>query len=113
MVLKGIKIFPYGEFKVSLFVENEELWRENFIQLQGYNPLNDDFNSAVFNIKGVTGIKEYNGYAADVVLPNGYEDMCFFNGFLKEESASLKKYLIIRIKKDLKINILRSFFYRL
>lgn len=88
-------IFPYGKVRVELGDYGSQSHNsEQFIELQGDNPLSPDLIQQLAVIDGVKEMRVYRGTVLNVTTPTGYENPFLADAFGADQQAFLEKYLI-------------------
>lgn len=86
--------FPYGEFKISLYMdEKENNYKDSYQIIQKNNPLTEEFKDELLVIEGVTDLHIHVGTYLNMESPVGENDIFFVNGYDELKEDEMKSHL--------------------
>lgn len=88
-------VFPYGQVRIELGdYGSQSHSSEEFVELQGENPLSPGLTQRLAEIDGVKDMRVYRGTVLNVTTPTGYENPFLADAFSVDRQALLEEYLI-------------------
>lgn len=89
-------VFPYGQIRIELGDYGSQSHNsEQFIELQGDNPLSSNLIEQFAAIDGVKDMRVYSGTVLNVTIPTGYENPFLADAFSTDRQALLEEYLLV------------------
>ena len=87
--------FPYGEIRLELGDYGPQSHdSEQYLELQKFNLLTEDFMELIRGIDGVEDVKAYQGTVLDLHLPTGDCEPVVSEGFTPDSGKLLEQYLV-------------------